>query len=296
MKKLISFVLALTVIFALFGCAGTENGTESEEAKEPTSVKMTLTQDGGELGSNEGENGAALSGGFTLQPGATVTVDVTGTKYLKINFFNLGDAIVYVPDGKFVFTVPSDNDQRVYPENTFKNSFVLTASVPTRDELKASRTVSLNPYDTKDGTAFPHATANNEYSNGSDPDFRARNAIDGFTQNTAHGRYPYQSWGPDRIDGLEFKIDLGRECVVTGVTLFIRADFPHDTNWGSCDIVDSNGNTIMTATIAHTADGQTFTFDSPVTTSSITFKNMTTTDNHNAWVGFTEVSITGYDK
>ena len=46
------------------------------------------------------------------------------------------------------------------------------------------------------------------------------------------------------------------------------------------------------ATFKQVAEGQTFTFDSPVTTSKIVFKNMVSPDN-NKWSGFTEIAVTG---
>lgn len=293
MKKFLALIMSLALSLSLAGCGGgTEFDTSSEE-NIPTSVTVEyIGKDGTQLATNTGETSAGLTGDFIPESGSKVKVTVSGTKYVALECFGLSKAILYLPDGSFEFTVPEKDPQRDYPSSTFGKGFTLSASVPTAEELKAERNLALNPYDLKANKDFPHATTNNEYNNSQDPDFWARNVIDGFSQNTGHGRYPYQSWGPDRISGLEFTIDLGRECKVSSVTIHVRADFPHDISWSSCDIVDDDGNVIKSVTLQQIADGQTFTFDTPVTTSKIIFKNMVSPDN-NKWSGFTEVAVTG---
>lgn len=293
MRKISALIMSVAMLLSVASCGNNNETASSQESAVPTSVTVEyLAKDGSQLATNTGETSAGLNGDFIPESGTKVRVSVTGTKYVALECFGLPKSIIYTPDGSFEFTVPEKDPQRDYPTNTFGKGFTLSASVPTAEELKAERNLALNPYDLKDSNDFPHALANNEYNGSRDPDFWARNAIDGFSQNTGHGRYPYQSWGPDRISGLEYTVDLGRECKVSSVTIHVRADFPHDISWSSCDIVDDDGNVIKSVTFKQVAEGQTFTFDSPVTTSKIVFKNMVSPDN-NKWSGFTEIAVTG---
>lgn len=290
MRKLLALVMSFAMLLTVASCGDEAN---PEESNIPTSVTVEyLAKDGTQLAVNTGETAAGLTGDFIPESGTKVRVTVSGTKYVALECFGLQKAILYVPDGSYEFTVPEKDPQRDYPANTFGKGFTLSATVPTSEELKAERNLALNPYDLKANTDYPHAITNNEYNNSQDPDFWVRNTIDGYSENTGHGRYPYQSWGPDRISGLEYTVDLGRECKVTSVTVHVRADFPHDIAWSSADIVDDDGNVIKSVTFKQLAAGQTFTFDTPVTTSKITFKNLVSSDN-NKWSGFTEVAVTG---
>lgn len=302
-KKIVSLLAASVLCISMASCGGGTDTTSSagQTPTEPASVTLKVADPSGTvLAETTKENAAAMSGETALQPGSTVTATVTGTKYLWLEYFGLNRTMVYVPDGTYVFTVPETNPQRDYPSGTFTGAFTLTATAATAEEAKASRNLSANPYDLKANTAYPHATTNNEYNNGADPDFWVRNVIDGYTQNTAHGAYPYQSWGPERVDSVTCTVDFGRSVSVTEITVHVRADFPHDIEWASCDVVDQDGNLVKNLTFTHTADGQTFTLDAPATVSSLTFCNMVskeagTPEGSRKWVGFTEISVTGSD-
>lgn len=294
MKKFLSLFFAAVMCLTAAGCGGTEGGSSSAEEKETSVVIQYLAKDGSELTCGSGRSAAEISWESAPTPGDILRVTVTGSSYVSLEAFGLNKTVLYVADGQYDFMVPEETPQRDYPDGTFAKGFTAAASIPSDEELMGNRNIALNPYDYKANADFPHAVANNEYSGGSDPDFLARNAVDGFTQNTGHGRYPYQSWGPDRKDGLEFRIDFGRECEISSVTFYVRADFPHDVNWTSCDIFDDDGALIGTAALDQTAEGQTFTLDSPVVTSSVTFSNMVSPDM-GKWSGFTEVIINGKD-
>lgn len=294
LKKLFSLLLAASLCFTLASCGETE-ATPASSEEEKTSVTLTVNEE-----TATGEKSASLAVDTALKAGTVVTAAVTGTKYLTLEYFGLPKTIVYVPNGTYVFTVPQKGHQKDYPDGTFTSPCTLTASVPNKEEITASRLISVNPYDLKDNTAYPHATTNNEYNNGNDPDFWVRNAIDGFTDNDSHGSYPHQSWGPERVDTVECAVDFGRAVAVSEITIFVRADFPHDIEWASCDVCDENGTVLKTLEFTHTKDGQVFTFDAPVTVTKLTFKNMQSKEANKSegsrkWVGFTEISVTGYD-
>lgn len=302
-KKILSLLTAGILCAFLVGCGGSAGNTSSGEQTpaEPASVTLKVADATGTvLAETTNEGSAALTGETALKSGSTVTATVTGTKYLWLEYFGLAKTMVYVPDGTYVFTVPETTPQRDYPDGTFTGAFTLTATAATAEEAKVSRNLSANPYDLKTNTDYPHATTNNEYNNSGDPDFWVRNVIDGYTQNTAHGRYPYQSWGPERVDDVTCTVDFGRTVSVTEITVHVRADFPHDIEWASCDVVDQNGNLVKNLTFTHTADGQVFTLDAPASVTSLTFCNMVsnepgTPEGSRKWVGFVEITVTGSD-
>lgn len=59
--------------------------------------------------------------------------------------------------------------------------------------------------------------------------FAARNAIDGIFENSAHGEYPYQSWGINRDPNAALTLDFGREVLLDELRITERADFPTTT-------------------------------------------------------------------
>lgn len=293
MKKLISLLLSLALCAAMSGCT-TQNG-DAKNQSDATVALEYIAKDGTILAAEDlDEAHVQLTGDFSPEAGSIVRVTVTGTNYVSLDCFGLGKAILYVPDGTYEFTVPEETPRRDYPAGTFGAGFTLSAEIPSASELSEERNIALNPYDLTNSTGYPHAVANNVYNNAADPDFWARNAIDGFSTNTGHGAYPYQSWGPDRISGLEFTVELGRECRIDSVTLYVRADFPHDISWSSCDILDDGGNIVASAALEQTAEGQVITFSEPIISSSLKFVNMVSPDN-SKWSGFTEIVVTGKD-
>ncbi|HBJ19076.1 MAG TPA: hypothetical protein DDY70_04995, partial [Clostridiales bacterium] len=92
-----------------------------------------------------------------------------------------------------------------------------------------------------------------------DPCFFERNAIDGVTDNTGHGNYPFHSWGGGLREDLEYEVDFGAEVEVDRVTIYLRADFPHDTYWKEAALEFSDKSRVP-LTLLGTKDGQTFEF------------------------------------
>jgi hypothetical protein len=123
------------------------------------------------------------------------------------------------------------------------------------------------------------------------PAFAASNAIDGGTENTGHGkRFP--SWGPDKREGLWWKVDFGRLVEIDKVRLYIRADFPHDDFWHSATIEFSNGSR-EAIRIKKTAEVQEFTFDKRI----VSWLRLTdlVEEPPLGWCALTEVEVWGKD-
>ena len=170
-------------------------------------------------------------------------VRVKGPKHLVVRLAEkMPQCLVYTPEGVAEYAIPSGIERRVYSPDGFAGAqHAILARPATPDDLATYRNVAFNPYDVRGkSTFFPHATSNSECRN--EPDFAARNAIDGLSKNKGHGRWPNQSWGPDRRADLWWKVEFGRPVEVDKLVLYIRADFPHDRHWHAAVIEFSDGS------------------------------------------------------
>jgi len=163
----------------------------------------------------------------------------------------------------------------------------------TRRELAARRNLAVNACDQTNAmepVAFPHAAASSVYHQM--PVFAARNAIDGERANTHHGVWPYQSWGPDKADGLWWQLDFGRMVELDEVRLVLRADFPHDSYWKQATLEFSDGST-QTLMLTRSAAAQTFRFPAR-RTAWIRLTHLLPAES-SGWCALTEVEAWGRD-
>lgn len=158
-------------------------------------------------------------------------------------------------------------------------------------ELNEYRNVALNPNDVQgdgyDAVLYPHAYSNSEY--GYAAEFAARNAIDGFKNNTGHGA-DYPSWGPNLRTDLWLQIDFGCEVEIDKCVIYARADFPHDGAWKSATLEFSDGSK-EEIQLRETADPQEFSF-AKRRVSSVRLANLKS-DFPLKWTGITEVEFWG---
>ncbi len=223
---------------------------------------------------------------------------VLGPQYMVVQLDKeMPETLVYVPSGRWAYDLPpetgkKDSIWRVLPPQAFSgNQHLMVARAATPQEIAAYRNVALNPYDVRgETTAFPHATSNSECRG--EADFAARNAIDGHTENTRHGPWPVQSWGPDQRTDLWWQVDFGRPVEVDKVVLYIRADFPHDAYWHDATIEFSDGGKVKIS-LEKKAAAQEFKFPKRVT-SYVKFTDLEQTKPL-GWAGFTEVEVWGKD-
>ena len=148
-------------------------------------------------------------------------------------------ARVYLPSGAFVYRPPMAGDGlAVYPPMAFAGNMHLMSIKP--DESSEYRNVAENPVDQRgEGEAYPHATANVETRNESG--FAARNVIDGEHIACGHGEWPFGSWGIGARTDARLTLDFGREVEIDAMTLYLRADFPHDAYWISGTVTLDDG-------------------------------------------------------
>jgi hypothetical protein len=179
----------------------------------------------------------------------------------------------------------------------------VTARELTVQELSGYRNLVMNTCDQElqppatEGTAaqkpttiYPHASTNSVSR--SLPDFRARNAIDGITQNGHHGVWPYQSWGPELRNDLWWKVDFGRPVELDKIRLMVRADFPHDSSWQSAVLEFSDGGPFPIQ-FTQSAEFQEFTF--PKRAVSWVRLNKLVPADRARWCSFVEVEAWGRD-
>lgn len=158
------------------------------------------------------------------------------------------------------------------------------------EEIYAYRNQALNVYDNHDNcNSYPHASANVETRG--EAVFAARNAIDGVKANSAHGQWPYVSWGINRNPDAVLRIDFGHEIETDKAIIYLRADFPHDNWWKEVTLAFSDGSTVA-AQLEKMATGQTVTYPKR-TVSWVEFKKLIPAETQSPFPALTQLEIYG---
>ena len=306
MKKIIAIIaLLLAFSFVLTGCGEGDKKNETTTAEVTTAAEeqtpaetydenghITLTYNGKGV-----EGDGAVEYEVTSRYTQNKTIEITipeNQHFLAVTIAKgvLPESIVYLKSNKFSYTVPSFSGS--YPPELSQKGCIISARIPTVEELKANHNLAQNCCDLLSAkTVFPHAATNNTYTDA--PEWMARNIIDSYVQNTAHGTYPYQSWGPSmNVSSKDYiKIDFGHEVSINELVLYIRADFPHDAFWDSCTVEFSDGST-MELSIKGQAKKQPFKFGEPITTSSLKFTKFNKSKNSQGdWAAWVELQVNG---
>lgn len=305
MKKVI-VILALffTLSALLVGCNNSKDGNsntdDNKDNAENKELKIEYYSDDQIVKEQTGNGNVELT--LENKYGNKDRIKITlpeGEKYLFFNMdANVKEALIYVPDSVYEYEISNrvlqNMPETLAPNKPTTNATpTIKARIASKEDLSATKNIALNPYDTgKNETSFPHASAGNTFGKGNNPEFDPRCAIDGFTLNTGHGGYPVQSWGPDSSvpnDNLWYQIDFGREVEVSSVSIFIRADFPHDTYLKGAVLEFSDGTT-KDITLEKKKEPQVIEIDN-VKTNSVRIKDFDKAIN--TWVAFTEVEVYG---
>ena len=298
MKYFISLPCALLVALCLLtaGCNPSPGPASSSSAQPRGEPDVTLNFSSADRLISQ--KGHGFTGLHVVGAIDACSISVSGPKYVVVRLdTEMPESLVYVPSGEWTYNLPArdgkkDSIWRVLPPQAFLgNAHVMSAREAMFNEIAAYRNVASNPYDVRGlATAFPHATSNSECRG--EADFAARNAIDGHAENTRHGPWPVQSWGPDQRTDLWWKVDFGRPVEVDKVVLYIRADFPHDAYWHDGTIEFSDGTTVKIS-LERKAAAQEFKFPKRTTT-YVKFTNLEQTKPL-GWAGYTEVEVWGND-
>lgn len=204
----------------------------------------------------------------------------------------LGAAMCYMTKD-VAYAIPFGEKKDVYSPKTFSgDKHYLFARVATEEEICRYRNLAINVADQHDVEGcYPHASANVETRGESV--FAARNAIDGVHANCFHGRWPFQSWGINRDPKAEIKVDFGRTIWVDRITVYLRADFPHDSYWTEGTICFSDGSKEILKFIK-TEKGQSFTIE-PREIEWLTFGNLIKAEDESPFPALTQIEVYGKD-
>lgn len=166
-------------------------------------------------------------------------------------------ARVFMAGTSFSLPVPSGATRKTYPPQAFAgNLHRFCASRVKPEEALTHRNLAFNPFDHHDNrTLFPHAHANVETRG--EAVFAARNAIDGEKANTDHGFWPYTSWGINQDPAAALTLEFGRTVLIDRISLYLRADFPHDAWWREASLTFSDGH-LLTIPLVKSGAAQTF--------------------------------------
>ena len=186
----------------------------------------------------------------------------------------LAESHVLLVGGRLEFPVPVDAPEQVAygKRRAFADErHWAFARMEDARERGAWRNLTLNSHDLKLGEGellvggtpwgglpkpvlFPHASTNVVCDN---PQFFARNAIDGVFETFSHGSWPHESWGVAGNPEAWLRVDFGQVVEADELRLYLRADFPHDTWWRQASIELSSGEDLPLE-LARTGARQTF--------------------------------------
>ncbi len=225
--------------------------------------------------------------------GDKIVIFKTDTEYLSIKLDDtLEESIIFSPLNTFEFFIPFGERLSGYAPGAFSgNKHIIKVCEPEDNVKYGTRNISLNSHDLRgQKNYFPHAYAN--LVTRESVCFFERNAIDGVTDNTSHGDYPYHSWAGGAREDLEYYLDFGTQVEVEKIVFFLRADFPHDTYWKSLD-VEFDDKTCATANFIKTGEGQELVLPEKKLTRKIHLTNFKQAELPFSWAALSQIEVYG---
>ncbi len=229
-------------------------------------------------------------------PGDRIALEInTPGRYCVIQLEDsMPPALVYVVKREINFSIPFGEQAITYSPKSFVGSrHLIRARLALPEEIAARRNLAFNCYDQHGDTGFyPHASANVETRG--EAVFAARNAIDGIFENSAHGEYPYGSWGINRDPNAALTLEFGRHVVVDELRLTLRADFPHDNYWVRATAEFSDGSSLIIP-LEKTAKPQSITFP-PKNVEWLVLKELIQAEGPSPFPALTQLEVYGTEK
>ena len=242
------------------------------------------------------ENGGQEEVNLTLrreyQEGDTIVFEIggeTGHYWMQVDDV-LGKSLVYLT-GDQTYEIPFEEKKFNLSPKAFTGEKQLLCLRKARPyEINIYRNLAENVNDQHgDVNCYPHASANVETRG--EAVFAARNAIDGVKANSAHGQWPYVSWGINRNPDAVLRIDFGHEIETDKAIIYLRADFPHDNWWKEVTLAFSDGSTVA-AQLEKMATGQIVTYPKR-TVSWVEFKKLIPAETQSPFPALTQLEIYG---
>ncbi|WP_455137887.1 hypothetical protein [Thermophilibacter sp.] len=209
-----------------------------------------VSADGRVRWSGHGTSEVTLSWRGTYQPGDRLVVTCDRERAHMVMRLDacLAESHVMLVGGRFEFPIPRADERCPYGKGWAFADERHWAYVRLEDprEADAWRNLALNAHDlnlpaTAAPRLYPHASTNVTCPN---PQFFARNAIDGIFETSSHGSWPHESWGVNGCSDAWLRVDFGEPVVADELALYLRADFPHDTWWRSARLELSDGSAL----------------------------------------------------
>lgn len=256
---------------------------------------MVCGQNGICLKHCQGENEVIMSYRGVYQPGDYIMLksDIKDI-YIKIRLDDsLEESWVYLTDYEYKFKIPFDNERKPYGKKAFNEErHFAYVSIVSKKEQKNYYNLAFNAFDTLNNhIIYPHASTNVKNDN---PQFYARNAIDGIFETCNHGSWPHSSWGINKQSDAWLKIDFGHEVIIEDIILYLRADFPHDNWWKKITIVFSDRSERVVS-LQKTGQGQIFSIEKKQV-SWIKLKNLIMSNEESKFPALSQIKAMGYIK
>lgn len=201
-----------------------------------------LNNEGKVLKETQAENEVNLVYQGNYQDGDRIVLEVEDLNtFYYVQFDDAkGKSLVYLT-GMVEYKIPFGEKRVNISPKVFSGSVhLLSVKKAMNEETKNYRNLSENVWDQHGQVnCYPHASANVETRGESV--FAALNAIDGVTVSESHGQWPYESWGINRRNDAEWKLEFGRPVEIDKLTVYTRADFPHDNWWEKVTVSYSDG-------------------------------------------------------
>ena len=253
---------------------------------------MVLNSYNEEIFSSQNKTEVTMAYRGYYQPGDKISI-VTDTKglYLKLRLDDsLDESWVYLTDYQYIFTIPFAQERKPYGVGAFSQErHFAYASIISEAEFMNYHNVAKNSFDTNyNQVLYPHVTTNVKTTN---PQFYARNAIDGIFETSNHGSWPHSSWGINQQSNAWLKIDFGAMVEIDKIYLYLRADFPHDNWWHQAKISFSDV-TIQEIKLSKTGSRQVIAF----TTKKITWlilSNLQMSDEESQFPALSQIMVMG---
>lgn len=163
----------------------------------------------------------------------------------------LAESRVLLRGGCFEFPIPDSNELCAYGKGWAFADERHWAYVRREDSREAGawHDLALNAHDRRISlderpVLFPHASTNVVCEN---PQFWARNAIDGVIETFSHGSWPHESWGVNGTADAWLRVEFGEMVEAHELRLYLRTDFPHDSWWRQARVELSDGADIALA-------------------------------------------------
>ena len=253
-----------------------------------------MDKDGCTLALGRGEEEINLVYTDAYHKGDQILIETSGKPvFLWIQLDDaLGQSLNYLK-GNYVYHIPFEEMRNNLSPKAFSGKKHLIRLKKAKEyELETYKNLAFNVNDSHENqSCYPHASANVETRGESV--FAAKNAIDGVTANSSHGTWPYSSWGINRDPNATLTLDFGREVEIDCITLYLRADFPHDNWWKAAKLTFSD-DSAMNIDLQKTASGQEFHFEKK-RVSWLKLSELIPSDEPSPFLALTQIEVYGKD-